>query len=79
MIVERIVQNPGQMTMYTIGKQQIQNLVEQLQVQLNEKYDPKDFNDWLIAKGEMPFSIMEAQTKAYITMYEKMDSNNIQP
>ncbi len=79
MIVERIVQNPGQMTMYTIGKQQIQNLVEQLQVQLNEKYDPKDFNDWLIAKGEMPFAIMEAQTKAYITMVEKMDSNNIQP
>jgi len=79
MIVERIVQNPGQITIYSIGKQQMQNLVEQLQVRLNEKYVPKDFNDWLIAKGEMPFTIMESQTNAYITMYEKMDSNNIQP
>lgn len=79
MIVERIVQNPGQMTIYTIGIQQMQNLVEQLQVRLNEKYVPKNFNDWLISKGELPFSIMEIQTEAFITMYEKMDLNNFQP
>ncbi len=79
MIVERIVQNPGQMAIYSIGKHQMQNLVEQLQVRLNEKYVPKDFNDWLTEKGEAPFSIIEAQTKAYITMYEKIDSSNIQP
>lgn len=79
MIVERIVQNPGQITIYIIGKQQMQNLEEQLKVRLNEKYVPKEFNDWLIAKSEMPFSIMEDQTKAYIIMYEKMDLNNIQP
>jgi len=78
-IVERIVQNPGQMTIYAIGNHQMQNLVGQLQTRLNEKYVPKEFNDWLIGKGEMPFSIMEAQVRAYILMYEKMDQNNIQP
>lgn len=79
MIVERIIQNPGQVSIYVLGNYQMQSLVGQVKERLREKFDQKDFNDWLVSKGQLPFPVLETQIMSYISSIEKMDSNNIQP
>jgi len=65
---------PGQATSYTVGQQEILSLREKARVQLNDKFDIKDFHFQLLSQGQSPFDFVSSYIESYIRCTK--DSNS---
>ncbi len=64
--VERYVVWPGQACSYELGRREIEALREEARNRLGPDFDLKGFHDSVLHEGELPFSVLGGQVRAWI-------------
>ncbi|HEV3410661.1 MAG TPA: DUF885 domain-containing protein [Chthoniobacterales bacterium] len=64
--IERYIVNPGQACAYKVGMLKIQELREQAQRELGDKWDEREFHDVVLKNGALPLEILEQQVNGWI-------------
>jgi uncharacterized protein (DUF885 family) len=65
--VDRYISWPGQALAYKIGQLKIQALRAEAEKALGSRFDVRAFHDQLLGSGALPLSLVEANTRAWIT------------
>lgn len=65
-MVERHIVMPGQATAYKIGVNKIVALREEAKIQLEEKWDIREFHDVILLNGALPLNILEEVVQQWI-------------
>ncbi len=69
--VKRFLLWPGQATTYKIGMMAIQNLRDEAQRELGDKFAWRSFHDTVIGGGSMPLPVLEQRVRAWIATQKK--------
>ena len=64
--VDRYIVWPGQALGYMIGRLKIQDLREDAEKQLGDRFDIRAFHDQIIDEGALPMDMLESRTKEWI-------------
>jgi uncharacterized protein (DUF885 family) len=64
--IERYIVRPGQACSYKIGMIKMLQLREQAMIELQDKFDIKDFHDIVLKNGAVPLDILEKLVNNYI-------------
>lgn len=70
-VVNRLVGNPGENIHYTYGNYKVHEYKDQMEEELGDAFDIKDFHDLLLKNANIPFFIMDRIVDDYIT--EKLE------
>mgnify|MGYP005843477825 CR=1 FL=1 len=73
--VTRYITWPGQATAYKVGERFLRKLRTMAEIELGDKFDPRDFYDVLLQCGPIPLDVLEDLVKDYIvTAKHELDS-----
>lgn len=64
--IERYIVWPGQATGYKIGMMKIFELRENAKLQLQEKFNIKEFHDLVLSNGALPLNLLDEQVQLWI-------------
>ena len=64
--IDRYIVWPGQALGYMIGRLQIQQLRQDAEKQLGDRFDIRAFHDAIVDQGAMPMDMLESRTKEWI-------------
>jgi len=65
--IDRYIVWPGQATAYKIGMLKIQELRQQAETTLGDKFDIREFHDVILANGAVPLTILEELVQNWIS------------
>lgn len=65
--VDRYISWPGQALAYKLGQLKIQALRAEAEKALGDRFDIRAFHDQILGSGALPLSVLEAETRAWIT------------
>jgi uncharacterized protein (DUF885 family) len=64
--IERYAVWPGQATAYMVGRETINRLRDEAQLQLADKFDLRAFHDLVLTNGSVPLSVLDTVVKNWI-------------
>jgi prolyl oligopeptidase len=64
--IDRYISWPGQALAYKLGQVKIQQLREEAEKALGDRFDIRAFHDQILGKGALPLSVLETETRAWI-------------
>jgi uncharacterized protein (DUF885 family) len=64
--VDRYLVTPGQALTYKLGELEILELRARAELELGDRFDPRDFHDALLSSGSLPLGLVAEQVEAYI-------------
>ena len=64
--VDRYIAWPGQALAYKIGQLKIMELRDKAKEELGEKFDLKDYHDFILSFGSIPMNILEEKVNEFI-------------
>ena len=65
--VDRYISWPGQALAYKLGQLKIQQLRSEAEKALGDRFDIRAFHDEILGSGALPLSVLETQTREWIT------------
>jgi uncharacterized protein (DUF885 family) len=65
--IDRYISWPGQALAYKLGQLKIQALRAEAEKALGDRFDIRAFHDQILGNGALPLSVLEAETRAWIT------------
>jgi len=64
--VARYITWPGQACAYKVGERFIQKMRTYAELNLNERFDPRDFHDVVLLSGAVPLDVLKQRVEAYV-------------
>ena len=68
--IERYMANPGQALSYKIGQLKIQELRDNAEEIMGEKFDIREFHNKILESGNMPLALLEEKINAWVSQVE---------
>ena len=71
--IDRYIAWPGQALAYKIGELEIKALRREAEASLGDRFDIRAFHDQLLGNGQVPLSLLRANTQAWIESVQSSD------